>query len=187
MSSYRADGFDVTIDPDTLRDHVDDPDALLAWCREHPAEARTVAYLRILGHLHEAENLGREMLSEHPLHPLALAARRTRLAHVLQWQGRFEEAEAEFARAAEETGLHDDPTSRSSLLTLASVLQHRAKSRFEQSQASARENRSIAAGRQREAGLEDARRALAIRRGLGADDAVTASSDETVRRLQRPD
>lgn len=184
MTSYELDGIRITINPDTLRERAEDAAALAAWCAGRLEDPLAVPALRILGRLEEAEALGLRALHEGRPSALARAARRARLAHVWQWQGRFEEADEAFTLAAEETGL-EDPTSRSSLLLLATVLQHRAKSRFEQAQASAEADLQIAADRQWDAALEDAERALAIRCGLDAAEDLIASARETVERLRR--
>lgn len=186
VSSFLAgDGILIEIDPETLRERATDPEALRRWCAEHPADPRTVALLRILGELPAAERLGRQVLADPQLHPVTRAVRRARYAHVLQWQGRFEEADAEFSRACEETGLTEDPTSASSILALASVLQHRAKNRWEQAADEAARGRPRAAARLLEAAREDARRALGIREALGAPPDQRESARETVQRLDR--
>lgn len=185
MTSYEFEGMTFTTDPATLRESVDRPEALAHWCAANPEDPRTVAHLRILDRLEEAEELGRRLLADPSLHPVSRAVRRTRLAQVLQWQGRFEEADEEFALAAEETGLSDDPTSASSILALASVLHQRAASRFENAVVAAAADRPRLAERLRTSALEDARRALAIRERLGAPEGQVLSSRESVGRLER--
>lgn len=182
---FTAAGVQVIVDDETLRESVQDPAALAAWCAENPQDPRTVAHLRMLGRLDEAAIAGRNSL-EHPALPaLVRAVRRTRYAHVLQWQGAYLPAEEQFDLAAEETGL-EDPTSPSSLAVLASVFQHRAKSRFEHSLAQRRAQNPRSATRLRQHALEDARRALTMREMLGAtEDGALASSRQTVARLER--
>ncbi|WP_151904696.1 hypothetical protein [Brachybacterium ginsengisoli] len=187
MSSFDAAGIRVTIDDETLREQVSDPEALAAWCAQHPQDPRTVAYLRMLGRLDDAAIAGRLALAEEGISPVMRAVRRARYAHVLQWQGAFVAAEEQLDLAAEETGL-EDPTSPSSMSVLATVFQHRAKSRFDHAQAELRESRGLAAARLWEAALEDARRALFMRERLGvADESAIASSRQTLARLARQD
>ena len=187
MTSFVAEGVRIRIDEDTLREVVEDPTMLLAWCEEHPADPRTVAYLRMLGRLDEAAIAARAALAEEVRSPLMRAVRRARYAHVLQWQGAFVAAEEQLDLAAEESGL-EDPTSPSSLSILASVFQHRAKCRFEHARAEQREQRPLAAARLWEAALEDARRALVMRERLGVtDEGQLASTRQLVARLERRD
>lgn len=187
MSSFEAAGVQIRIDDDSLREVVSDPEALSAWCAEHPQDPRTVAYLRMLGRLDEAAIAGRAALAQSGLPPVRRAMLRARYAHVLQWQGAFLAAEEQLDLAAEETGL-EDPTSPSSLSALASVFQHRAKCRFEHALAEQRADRPTAAARQWAAALEDAQRALFMRERLGVADAgAIRSSEQTVARLERRD
>lgn len=187
MSSFEAAGTRISIDPETLREIVLDPAALAEWCAAHPTDPRAVAFLRMLGRLDEAAIAGRQALEAPGLSPVMRTVRRTRYAHVLQWQGAFVAAEEQLDLAAEETGL-EDPTSPSSLSALASVFQHRAKCRFEHALAEQRDQRPRAAGRLWEAALEDAQRALYMRERLGvAAEGVIESSRQTVRRLERRD
>lgn len=187
MSSFDAEGVHVRVDQDTLREVVSDPDGLEAWCAAHPDDPRTVAYLRMLGHLDRAAAAGRRAIEDAGNQGLVRAVRRTRYAHVLQWQGAYVPAEEQFDLAAEETSL-GDPTSPSSLSVLASVFQHRSTCRFDHAGHLRERGRPMAADRLRLSALEDARRALAIREALGADAAEqVASTREVVRRLERPD
>lgn len=187
MNGFEAAGTQVRIDDDTLREEVSDPAALTAWCAENPTDPRTVAYLRMLGRLDDAAIAGRDALEAPGLSPVMRAVRRTRYAHVLQWQGAFVPAEEQFDLAAEETGL-EDPTSPSSLSVLAAVFQHRAKCRFEHALAARDEQREESAHGLWDAALEDARRALLMRERLGvAEQSVLASSRQTVARLERRD
>src|SRR5690606_39386966 len=103
---------------------------LLEWCQEHPTDPRTVAYLRMLGHLDEAAIAGRASLAEEVRSPLMRAVRRARYAHVLQWQGAFVAAEEQLDLAAEESGV-EDPTSSSSLSIPASEVLLPSNRRFE--------------------------------------------------------
>lgn len=185
MVGFLAADVQVTIDDETLREVVEDPPALEAWCLTHPEDPRTVAYLRMLGQLDEAAILARNTLADPALPPLMRAVRRTRYAHVLQWQGAFASAEEQLGLAAEETGI-EDPTSASSLSVLATVFQHRAKCRFEHSLAQVEQGCVRAARQLWDCALEDARRALAIRENLGAvTDGALESSRQTVARLER--
>lgn len=185
VSSFEAAGVRIRIDDETLREVVSDPQALSSWCKDHPQDPRTVAYLRMLGRLDDAAIAGREAIAASGLSPVMRAVRRVRYAHVLQWQGAFLAAEEQLDLAAEETGF-EDPTSPSSLSVLAAVFQHRAKCRFEHALAHERADRPEAASRQWEAALEDARRALFMRERLGVvDDGVLTSSRQTVARLER--
>jgi hypothetical protein len=187
VSSFEAAGVPVTIDDETLREEVSDPSALAAWCALHPLDPRVVPSLRMLGRLDEAAIAGRQALAAEGLSPVMRAVRRARYAHVLQWQGAFLAAEEQLDLAAEETGL-EDPTSPSSLSVLAAVFHHRAKCRFEHALAEQRDGSPRAAAQRWEAALEDARRALFMRERLEvADEALIASSRQTLARLERRD
>lgn len=113
-----------TIDPKTLREVVDPYEA---WTQLGVAA-------RVLGELELAE---RALTTALALRPSTAA--RLRLAHVFHWQGRFDEAHAEFARCAESGELADF------------VHQHWGKCYFDE-------------GRYAEA-LEHFRAALALREG----------------------
>lgn len=182
--SYPFAGTVIRIDEATLREEPADSSALRAWCREHPRDPRAVSGLRLLDRLEEAEALGRELLKDPSITPLQRSSRRARLAQVLQWQGRYAEADSHYATAAEETGF-EDPVAAQPLLLLASVLQHRATSRFEQSQreAAAEHGDPARVSRLHRAAAEDAHRALAIRTGCGAPAEQMASALQTLRRL----
>lgn len=185
MSGFLAEGVPVTIDESTLREVVEDPATLAAWCDAHPGDPRTVAYLRMLGRLDEAAAAGRRGLEDPALPPLVRAVRRARYAQVLQWQGAFLPADEQFDLAAEETGL-EDPTTPSSLSVLAAVFHQRALSRFEHARAELGAERPRAAERLRTSALEDARRALMMREHLAADDEdLVGASRRAVRRLER--
>ncbi|MGP5267181.1 hypothetical protein ACTXLV_09465 [Brachybacterium alimentarium] len=187
MVGFTAAGVQVMGDDDTLREVVADPEALARWCTENPEDPRVVAHLRMLGRLDEAAIAARRSLEDPALPPLMRAVRRTRYAHVLQWQGAFTAAEEQFDLAAEETGF-EDPTSPSSLSVLAAVFQHRAKCRFEHGLRELRSGREVSATGLRGLALEDARRALVMREMLGAgDEGILESSRQTVARLERDD
>ena len=128
--SYVLDDVEIRIDPSTLRDAPVHRAALEQWALAHPDDPRIVPALRMLGRLDTARTIGRRLVASASDDPILRAVHRTRLAHVLHWQGRFSDAEEQFALAAEETGL-GDPTARSGLLVLASVYQHRAKARMD--------------------------------------------------------
>ena len=83
MSGFLAEGVPVTIDESTLREVVEDPVALAAWCRAHPEDPRAVAYLRMLGRRDEAVAAARRGLEDPALPPLVRAVRRARYAQVL--------------------------------------------------------------------------------------------------------
>lgn len=185
MIGFSAAGVQVALDDDTLREVVQEPVALAAWCAENPQDPRTVAYLRMLGRLDEAAIAGRRSLEDTGLPALVRAVRRTRYAHVLQWQGAFLPAEEQLDLAAEETGF-DDPTSTSSLSVLAAVFQHRAKCRFEHALSERDGGRTLAMTALWESALEDARRALFMRENLGgAEESVLDSTRQTLARLER--
>lgn len=185
MIGFEAAGVPVVLDEDTLREEVSDPAALLGWCESHPEDPRTVAYLRMLGRLDEAAAAARATLAPGNLPPLVRAVRRTRYAQVLQFQGAHAAAEEQYDLAAEETGL-EDPTAPAGLTVLAAVFHHRAKARFERAGAETAQERPRAAARLKEQALEDAERALAIRRHLhGEDSAEIASSRQAVERIRR--
>lgn len=183
VTSFEAAGVRIDIDPVTLRERVSDPAALERWCDAHPQDPMAVPLLRMLERLDEAEAAGRASLEAPGLHPVSRALRRARMAHVLQWQGRFDEADAEFSRAAEETGMSDDPTSGSSLLALASVLQHRAKNRFEHALVASAAERPQRAEDLARAAREDAERALALQTAFGAGEDQLASTRSTIARI----
>lgn len=182
--SYPFAGTQVRIGEATLREAPEEPSAVQAWCAANPEDPATVVGLRLLGRLDEAESLGRSLLDDPSLTPLQRAVRRTRLAHVLQWQGRYAEADEEYATAAEETGF-EDPVATGPLLVLATVFQHRATSRYEQAEREASAARGDPS-RVRDlcdAAQEDAQRALAIRTSCGASADQLASSQQVLRRI----
>lgn len=179
----------MRIDPVTLREEASDPERLQHWCREHPGDPITVAALRILGRYVEAEAAGARALAEGAdLDPVTRAVRRARWAHVLQDQGRFAEAESAFTRAAEETGL-GDPTQRSGLLALASVLQHRGKCRWAWAQASAKSRGDAEPGLSSSLLLdrsrEDLLMALRLRENLGTGADQLASTRAALSRIEQ--
>lgn len=176
-----VDGQRILLDPTSLREVALDPEGLGRWCEEHPEDPHLVAHLRILGRLDEAAEAGLRFLQDASTDPLTRAVRRARHAHVLQFQGRFEAAEEQFDLAAEETGL-GDPTSRSGLLVLASVFQHRAKARWEHALA-VQASSPVRAGELLDAALGDARLALTMRERLEAGPSELASTRQTLARI----
>lgn len=176
-----VDGQRILLDPDSLRDVPLDPEAVAHWCDAHPEDPHVVSHLRTLGRLDEAETAGLRFLSDTSVDPLTRAVRRARYAHVLQFQERYEEAEEQFDLAAEETGL-GDPTSRSGLLVLAAVFQHRAKARFAHALA-VRETSPVRSAELLAAALGDARLALSMRERLGAGPTELASTRQTLARI----
>lgn len=182
--SYFFAGTQVRLGEASLREAPEDPSAVKAWCAENPEDPATVVGLRLLGRLDEAESLGRSLLGDPSLTPLQRAVRRTRLAHVLHVQGCYAEAEEEYATAAEETGF-EDPVAAGPLLVLATVLQHRATSRYEQAEreASAASADPSRVRDLRDAAEEDARRALAIGTSCGASADQLASSQQVLNRI----
>lgn len=179
-----VDGQRILLDPQTLRDVALDPAALSRWCDEHPGDPHVVSHLRTVGRLDEAESAGRHFLEDTSTDPLTRAARRARYAHVLQDLGRFTEADEQFDLAAEETGL-GDPTSRSGLLVLAAVFQHRAKGRFQHARHERHQEHPRAAASLIEAALGDARLALSMRERLRAGPTELASSRQVLGRITR--
>lgn len=164
-----------TIDPETLRERPDDDAAARARIDELTAlgadgDSERVGWLRMLGRLDEARALAAAQLDRTPglagPDPVGSGAvgATLRLAHVLHWQGRFDDAEALFveahARAAEAHG------ARAASLH-AYAHQHWAKLLFD-------------AGRHPEA-LKHAERALAMREHAAPD--LRASSEQTVTRI----
>jgi len=146
---FVADGFTFRVDPVTLRDSCTDPAGLAEFCDAHPTLPATVAYLRMLGRLDEAEQRGRATLPDSS-DPARRAAALARLAHVQQWQGRFDEALATFEAALADVEHLDHPRLH------ASVLQHRAKCRLDAGDLCG--------------ALADARAALNLRRDADEDE-----------------
>lgn len=177
----------VSVDEDSLREVVAEPEPLARWCAAHPSDPRTVDGLRMLGRLDEAAIAARRALEAPGVPPLLRAVRRLQYARVLHWQGAFTPAAEQFDLAAEETGL-EDPTSPSSLSMLATVFQHRATCRFDHSRQERAAGRPEGAQRLWDSALEDARRALFMRERLGiAEEERLAESRRTVARLERRD
>jgi tetratricopeptide (TPR) repeat protein len=182
MASYR-------IDDATLREVPDDVAA--AWARVHELEAEgdagggeRVVWLRMLGELDAAEDLGWTLLGRAGGPPDVDAARRrshlplgalgpaVRLGHVLQWQGRFTDAEdlfeAAIASADSRAAAGPPGTPEHTAATAMSAFgrQHFGKSRFDE-------------GRYAEA-LELFERALEIRLANAAPADQIASSRHAI-------
>ena len=182
MASYR-------IDDVSLRDVPDDVEA--AWARVRELEAQDdagggerVVWLRMLGELAAAEELGWALLvraggppdveaaRQRPSLPLAALGPTVRLAHVLQWQGRFADAEELFATAIASADAlagaspPGSPEQAAATAMTAFGRQHLGKSRFDE-------------GRYTEA-LELFERALAIRLASSAPADQIASSRQAV-------
>jgi tetratricopeptide (TPR) repeat protein len=182
MASYR-------IDDVTLRDVPDDVAA--AWARVRELEARDdagggerVVWLRMLGELEAAEDLGWTLLVRAggppdveaarggPRLPLGALGPAVRLGHVLHWQGRFADAEQLFvaAIASADSLAAGSPTGSSEYAAATAMTafgrQHFGKSRFDE-------------GRYAEA-LELFERALAIRLTNGAPADQLASSRQAI-------
>ncbi|MFI1988158.1 WG repeat-containing protein [Actinoplanes sp. NPDC020271] len=102
-------------DPETLREQVDEPDRLwdlvdrlsdrLEFAERDAVRAGLLSLRavvsRVLGELDEALADGREGLrhAESAGDPRMVSVAQTRLAHVLQWRGEFEEADRLYAKA----------------------------------------------------------------------------------------
>jgi tetratricopeptide (TPR) repeat protein len=177
MASYRIDDL-------TLRDEPDDVES--AWARVHELEwlgdaggGERVVWLRMLGELGAAEELAWQLLAAAGGPGTIEVARRRpeldagalgaalRLAHVLQWQGRFADAEELFQTsiASAERLAATGPSTSATAMT-AFGYQHLGKSRFDQ-------------GRYREA-LELFEAALAVRESFGAPADQIASSRQAI-------
>jgi tetratricopeptide (TPR) repeat protein len=182
MASYR-------IDDVTLRDVPDDVAA--AWARVRELEAQDdagggerVVWLRMLGELDAAEELGWALLvraggppdveaaRRRPHVPLGALGHAIRLGHVLQWQGRFADAEQLFEAAiasADSLAAASPPGSPEHAAATAMTAfgrQHFGKSRFDE-------------GRDAEAlGLFE--QALEIRLANGAPADQLASSRQAI-------
>jgi tetratricopeptide (TPR) repeat protein len=181
MASYR-------IDDVTLRDVPDDVDAAWARVRELERDAadsgERVVWLRMLGELAAAEDLGWALLVQaggppdvgaarrDPSLPLAALGHTVRLAHVLQWQGRFADAEelfeAAIASADARAAAAPPRTPEQAVATAMTAFgrQHFGKSRYDE-------------GRYAEA-LELFERALAIRLASDAPADQIASSRQAI-------
>lgn len=139
-----------TIDDETLRERPDDLDAARRRVGELEAageagDGERIFWLRVLGELEAAEELGRRALArvlpgtpaddaagaaagtatDGPLPPEALGPA-VRLAVVLQWQRRFDEADALYRRALASAEGHGSHAFR------AFAHQHLGKSLFDQ-------------------------------------------------------
>jgi tetratricopeptide (TPR) repeat protein len=182
MASYRIDDI-------TLRDVPNDVPAAWARVRELEAHgdaggAERVVWLRMLGELDAAEDLGWALLIRAGGPPDVETARRrsrlplgalgpaVRLGHVLQWQGRFTDAEVLFEAAiASADSLaaaspRGTPEHTAAMAMTAFGRQHFGKSRFDE-------------GRYAEA-LELFERALAIRLANAAPADQIASSRHAI-------
>lgn len=164
------------IDDETLREVLDDPEAArrrLIELEQHELERREtgrgeaddgggatrlreqVVLLRLLGRLEEAERLGRRALACTRDGRREVAAA-LRLAHVLQWQRRFAEADELFTGALRSAEVLDDALLR------AFAHQHYGKSLFDQGRFAAAERHFSTA--------------LRLRTAAGAPEDQTASS-----------
>ena len=172
------------IDDVTLRDEPVDHDAARDHAHTLAPSGEKVVWLRMLGELDAAEVLGWELLAHAggPATPDAVDAARLpieavapalRLAHVLQWQGRFRDADRLFDAAmatavtAAETAPAGSPAQRRARTLVAFASQHLGKSRFDEDR------------------LDEAlvlfERALAIRVEIGAPDDQVQSSQQAIR------
>lgn len=182
MASY-------SVDDVTLRDLPDDIDE--AWARVRELEnlgdaggGERVAWLRMLGELTAAEELGWRMLAgrggprdvnearRRPNLGVGALGHALRLADVLQWQGRFADAEDLFvaaiasAESLADTAPSDSPIAATGIAMTAFGYQHLGKSRFDEA-------------RYREAG-ELFERALAIRQTCNAPADQIASTVQAI-------
>lgn len=165
------------IDPLTLRERITDQDAFdhelaqlrAAFANGSDVRAQLVPMLRIAGRLDEAERMGRDYLGQldPDISPARAHAARLRLAHVLQYQGRFDEALTLFDAvvAATSGSLH------------AFALQHRGKCLLECGLA----QRDTV---QLRAALADLENAHALRQALQVADELIASSSLAVNRVR---
>jgi tetratricopeptide (TPR) repeat protein len=171
------------IDDVTLRDEPDDPDAAWAYVRTLEPGGDKVVWLRMLGELAQAEALGWDLLASHggPASlasfggralPIAAVAPALRLAHVLQWQERFGDADLLFAAAISsaerlaEAAPDGSAEERRALTLLAFGWQHLGKSRFDE--------------RRFDEALMLFRRAHELRGRLGAPNDQIASSEQAI-------
>lgn len=171
-------GATFSIDPVTLREVPDDPRAAWRHVRELEAggeagDGDRVAWLRILGDLDAAEELGRRVLvraggpgagDPDPTLPWRAVAPALRLGQVLQWQGSHVPAEQLMRAAVGAAGAaaRAHPDDRRALALLAYAEQHLGKVLLDQ-------------GRDRHA-WSCLRRALLIRTGTGAPAEEVLSS-----------
>ncbi|WNV91694.1 tetratricopeptide repeat protein [Umezawaea sp. Da 62-37] len=95
---------DFHIDPETLHETPDHPAELATWLDEqrpddHHSWSAVGLAARLLRRLDQAEDAANRALALRPT-----TAARLRRAHVLQWQGRFPEANAEFEACLADAG-----------------------------------------------------------------------------------
>ncbi|HEU0042713.1 MAG TPA: tetratricopeptide repeat protein [Jiangellaceae bacterium] len=138
------------IDDETLREVVDDRARAVARLTElerhddPDSRAERVIILRSLKRLTEAEQLGRVDLVESSEDPRRQVAATIRLAHVLHWQERWEEAEDLFRQARDLADILDDDILR------AFALHHLGKLLFDRGRFAGAEFRFRTALRLRE-------------------------------------
>lgn len=159
------------IDDHTLREVLDDRSAAEHRVRvltqaPHRDDLRAVgervSLLRMLGRLEEAEELGRQAVELTVDDDRPRLAASLRLAHVLQWQERFHEADELFTRAlTEAAALRDDAL-------LAFAHQHYGKSLFDQKRFAEAEHHFGAALELRERVCAPADQARSSRQALAA-------------------
>jgi tetratricopeptide (TPR) repeat protein len=171
------------IDDVTLRDEPDDRDAAWDYVRSLEPGGEKVVWLRMLGEFADAEALGWDLLASHggPASlasvsgrglPIGAVAPALRLAHVLQWQERFRDADALFAAAISsaerlaEAAPDGSSEERRALTLLAFGWQHLGKCRFDESRF--------------DEALMLFQRAHELRRRLGAPHDQVASSEQAI-------
>jgi tetratricopeptide (TPR) repeat protein len=172
----------TTVNDDTLRESFDRPDdvhvhvtqldASLAEIDDPPALARVHAELgsfrRVLGQLYVAETHLRKALSiagQHSPASRQAIVYEIRLAHVLHWQRRWDEAEALFTNLLLKCRGDVDVTDLTDF-----VYQHRGKMRFDRDDL--------------ENALSDFSAALELRRTKGATELIS-STEQAIRATQR--
>lgn len=157
-----ADTPAYVIDDDTLREVLLDEDEAAEYVDDVGDDPLAVAYLRMLGQLDAATDLGERVLADREEGTASWAAAAVRLAHVHHWAGRYAAAHDLLDRAA--GCVAGDPAME------AFVQQHRAKVLLDE-------------GRSAEA-LAEASGALELRRGLG-DTSLIAASEQVVTAVLR--
>lgn len=127
-----------TVDDDTLREHLDDPDAARARVEEleqmgDAGDAERIAWLRMLGELDDAERLARRRVADAgggtKSIPLSAVRFAVRLAHVIHWQGRFGESATVYAAVLRK--LRSAPPSAYSQADVAFAFQQAGKLMFD--------------------------------------------------------